>query len=129
VPATRALVGLLAVIAVILAAAALKASAVVAMPLAFAFFVAVLVHPVEEFLAARLPARLQWLSLVVSMLLVVSILALAVMLVWLTLLPVIAGAPAYLEQLQGRLGDLGAWAEQRGPVIAPANGRSRTAES
>jgi AI-2 transport protein TqsA len=114
VPDPRALIGLLAVIAVILVAAALQACAVLAMPLAFAFFVAVLVHPVDEFLAARLPARLHWLGLVVSMLLVVSVLALAVMLVWLTLLPVIAGAPMYLEQLQGRLGDLGAWAEQRG---------------
>lgn len=113
-PGSRAAVGLLAVIAVVLIAAALRASAVVAMPLAFAFFVVVLVHPVEEFLAARLPRGLQWLSLLASMLLVVSVLALAVALVWLTLMPVIAGAPTYLEQLQGRLGDLGAWAEQRG---------------
>jgi AI-2 transport protein TqsA len=113
-PASRAIVALLAVIAVILAAAALRACAVLAMPLAFAFFVAVLVHPVDEFLAARLPARLHWLGLAVSMLLVVSVLALAVMLVWLTLLPVIAGAPAYLEQLQDRLVDLSAWAERQG---------------
>jgi AI-2 transport protein TqsA len=108
------IVGLLAVIAVILVAAALRACAVVAMPLAFAFFVAVLVHPVEEFLAARLPAKLQWLSLVLSMLLVVSVLALAVTLVWVTLLPVIAGAPDYLQQMQDRLADLSAWAERRG---------------
>lgn len=112
------MIGLLAVIAVILTAAALRASAVVAMPLAFAFFVAVLVHPVEEFLAARLPRGLQWLGIAVSMLLVVSALALAVALVWLTLMPVIAGAPAYLEQLQARLGDLGAWAEQHGVDVS-----------
>ena len=107
-------IGLLAVIAVILAAAALRASAMVAMPLAFAFFVAVLVHPVEEFLAARLPGGLQWLGIVASMLLVVSVLALAVVLVSITLMPVIAGLPSYLEQLQGQLSDLSAWAERRG---------------
>jgi AI-2 transport protein TqsA len=44
----------------------------------------------------------------------VAVLAFAVMLIWLTLIPVIAGAPAYLEQLQGRLADLVAWAERRG---------------
>jgi AI-2 transport protein TqsA len=114
VPGARAAIGLLSVIAVILVAAALKACAVLAMPLAFAFFVAVLVHPVDGLLAARLPVRLQWLGLVASMLLVVSVLALAILLVWLTLLPVIAGAPAYLEQLQDRLVDLSAWAERRG---------------
>jgi AI-2 transport protein TqsA len=111
---SRVTIGLLAVIAVILGAAALRASAVVAMPLAFAFFVAVLVHPVEEFLAARLPTGLRWLSLVASMLLVVSVLALAVMLISITVTPVIAGLPGYLEQLQGQLRDLSAWAERRG---------------
>jgi AI-2 transport protein TqsA len=110
----KAVVGLLAVIAVIIVAAALRASAVVAMPLAFAFFVAVLVHPLEEFLAARLPAKLQWLSIVLSMLLVASVLALAVALIWVTLLPVLAGAPGYLQELQDRLAGLSAWAEQRG---------------
>ena len=45
-PTRQAVVGLLAVIAVILAVAALRAAAAVMMPLAFAFFVAVLVHPV-----------------------------------------------------------------------------------
>ena len=32
------------------------------MPLALAFFVAILVHPIERSLAAHLPAKLEWLS-------------------------------------------------------------------
>ena len=54
-PTSKVVVGLLSVITVILTAWALKASAVVTMPLAFAFFVAILVHPIERSLAARLP--------------------------------------------------------------------------
>ena len=64
-PAARrrqAVVGLLAVIAVILTAAALQAAALVTMPLAFAFFVASWCIRSRSSLAARLPARLQWLS-------------------------------------------------------------------
>ena len=51
-------VALLAVITVILGAAALKASAAVTMPLAFAFFAAVLVQPIQAGLSERLPHRL-----------------------------------------------------------------------
>jgi predicted PurR-regulated permease PerM len=118
-PSRQVVVGLLAVIAVILIAAALQAAAVVMMPLAFAFFVVVLVHPVEEFLAARLPARLQWLSLVLSMLLVVSALALAVALIWLTFLPVMERAPDYLDRLQDQFTALRTWAGERGLSLPP----------
>ena len=50
---------MLSVIAVILTAWALKVSAVVTMPLAFAFFVAILVHPIERTVSAGLPRRLE----------------------------------------------------------------------
>jgi predicted PurR-regulated permease PerM len=56
---SKVAVGLLAVITVILCAAALKVSAGVTMPLAFAFFVAVLVHPIQTRLSEHLPDRLQ----------------------------------------------------------------------
>ena len=52
-PSRKAVVGLLAVIAVILTAWALKGSAVVTMPLALAFFVAVLVQ-VRSHVAKRM---------------------------------------------------------------------------
>jgi predicted PurR-regulated permease PerM len=112
-------VALLAVIAVILMAAALRAAAVVMMPLAFAFFIVVLVHPVEELVAARLPARLQWLAIVLSMLLVVSALALALGLIWLTLPPVMARAPDYLDRFQDQLIALRTWAGAHGLSLPP----------
>jgi AI-2 transport protein TqsA len=74
---SKVLIGLLSVIAVILGAGALKASAVVTMPLALAFFVAILVHPIERSLAAHLPAKLEWLGVACAMLAVVGALALA----------------------------------------------------
>jgi AI-2 transport protein TqsA len=111
--ARHVIVGLLAVIAVILGAAALKASAVVTMPLAFAFFVAVLVHPIQRRLAAVLPSWLDWLSVLVTMLLVVGVLALAVGLVWFSLPPVASRAPEYLDQLQSYWESLRTWAEAR----------------
>jgi predicted PurR-regulated permease PerM len=107
-------VGLLAVIAVILGAAALKASAAVTMPLAFAFFVAVLVHPIQTGLAERLPDRLHWLGLVAAMLVCVGVGAFAGALIWLSLQPVLSRAPHYLDQLQQQWHALGDWAGAHG---------------
>jgi AI-2 transport protein TqsA len=111
--ARHVIVGLLAVIAVILGAAALRASAVVTMPLAFAFFVAVLVHPIQRRLSAGLPSWLGWLSVLVTMLFVVGVLAVAIGLVWFSLPPVASRAPEYLDQLQSYWESLRNWAEAR----------------
>ena len=108
------MVGLLSVITVILTAWALKASVVVTMPLAFAFFVAILVHPIERTLAARLPRRLEWLGVACAMLAVVGTLALALSLIALALEPVVARAPQYADQLQGQWDSLRAWARDQG---------------
>ena len=47
------------------------------MPLAFAYFLAVLVYPLQVWLGDRLPARLQGLAVLLTMLAVVGVLALA----------------------------------------------------
>lgn len=117
-PTSRVVVGLLSVIVVILSAWALKASAVVTMPLAFAFFVAILVHPIERSLAQRLPRRLEWLGVTCAMLAVVGTLLLALALVGLALQPVVARAPQYLEQLQAQWDNLGSWARNQGLPLA-----------
>jgi len=46
---------LLTIIATILAIAALKATSAITIPLAFAFFIAVLVHPLQRWLNRHLP--------------------------------------------------------------------------
>jgi AI-2 transport protein TqsA len=113
-PGSKAVVGLLSVIAVVLTAWALKASAVVTMPLAFAFFVALLVHPIERALATRLPRRLEWLGVTCAMLAVVGTLALALALVAVALGPVAARAPQYVDQLQAQWESLSSWARNQG---------------
>jgi len=117
----KAGVGLLAVVAVILAAWALKGSAVVTMPLAFAFFVTVLVHPIERALAAHLPRRLEWLGVTCAMLTVVGALVLALALVAFALEPVVARAPQYADQLQDHWQALRSWAESHGLPLPQAS--------
>jgi AI-2 transport protein TqsA len=94
------IIGLLAVIAVILTAAALRASAPVTLPLAFAYFLAVLVCPMQAWLAQRLPHRLQGLSVLLTMLAVVGVLALALALLAFALQLMVNGAPQHLDQLE-----------------------------
>jgi predicted PurR-regulated permease PerM len=128
--ARRTVVGLLAVIAVILTAWALKGSAVVTMPLAFAFFVAVLVHPIERSLAARLPRRLEWLGVIGAMLAVVGTLAVALALIALALEPVVVRAPHYVDQLQAEWEALRSWARNQGlPLPQASDLRSTLASS
>jgi AI-2 transport protein TqsA len=116
-PTLKVVVGLLSVIAVILSAWALKASAVVTMPLAFAFFVAILVHPIERSLAAHLPDKLEWLGVACAMLAVVGALALAVALLSFTIAPVIERAPQYADDLHRQWESLRAWASGHGLAL------------
>jgi AI-2 transport protein TqsA len=115
--ARKAMVGLLAVVAVILTAWALKGSAVVTMPLAFAFFVAILVHPIERSLAAHLPGKLEWLGVACAMLAMVGALALAVALTSFALAPVLERAPQYADDLHRQWENLRSWASGHGLVL------------
>jgi predicted PurR-regulated permease PerM len=125
---SKVVVVLLSVITVILTAWALKASAVVTMPLAFAFFVAILVHPIERTLAARLPRRLEWLGVTCAMLAVVGTLVLALSLIALALEPVVARAPQYADQLQAQWDSLRSWARGQDLAMPEASDlRSRLA--
>ena len=120
-PTSRVVVGLLSVIAVILTAWALKVSAVVTMPLAFAFFVAILVHPIERTVSAGLPRRLEWLGVTCAMLAVVGTLLLALALVAIALEPVVARAPQYADQLQAQWDSLRSWAGDQGVAVPQAS--------
>ncbi len=123
---SKVLVGLLSVIAVILGAGALKASAVVTMPLALAFFVAILVHPIERSLAAHLPAKLEWLGVACAMLAVVGALALAVALLSFTLAPVLERAPQYADDLYRQWESAALVGQRPGPGAAARVSARRT---
>jgi AI-2 transport protein TqsA len=113
-PGGQVVVWLLGVIAAILVAAVLKASAPVTMPLAFAYFLAVLVYPLQVWLGDRLPERLHGLAVFLTMLAVLAVLALAIGLLVFALQLVVSGAPEHLNQLESRLGTLRDWARNHG---------------
>ena len=101
-------------ITVILTAAALKASAPVTMPLAFAYFLAVLVYPLQVWLGDHLPARLRWLAVPLTMLAVVGVLVIALALLVIALQIAVSGAPQYLDLLEQRLTTLQEFADRHG---------------
>ncbi len=124
------LVWLLAPITLILCAAALKLSAEVTMPLAFAYFLAVLVQPMKVWLQAHLPRRLRWLAVPLTMLTVVAMVALAISLLSMSLAPVISRGPDYAQRFEGWLvGALG-WGRAHGiqlPEVGELGGSSLSA--
>ncbi len=79
----RAAVWLLAVIVVILAGWALRATASVVVPLIVGFFVALIVYPLDRMTAERMPKGFRWTGHVVAMAAVLAGVALFVSFLWL----------------------------------------------
>jgi AI-2 transport protein TqsA len=94
----------------------------VTMPLALAFFLAVLVHPVQHWLALRLPRWLSGLSLVVAVVVVVAALSVVVGAIWLAGELMAPKLPQYIDQLKQQWQSLKGWASQLGVPAAPAPG-------
>ncbi|MBE9212265.1 AI-2E family transporter [Plectonema cf. radiosum LEGE 06105] len=105
---------LMAIIAIILIVAALKATQPISMPLAFAFFIVILVHPVQSHLEHRLP---RWLSLILVLLLLLGILGLGVGILSLSAEIIEPKVPQYLNQLQQMVETAESWASSRGLPI------------
>lgn len=102
---------LMAVIATILVVAALKATQPISMPLAFAFFIAVLVDPLQRWFNRYMP---RWLSLVLVMLLLAGVLGVAVGALALSAELIEPKVPEYLNRLQQAAASLQSWAQTRG---------------
>lgn len=102
---------LMAIIATILIVSALKATQSISVPLAFAFFIVILVHPLQHRLEGRLP---RWLSLILVLLLLLAILGLAVGILSITAEIIEPKVPEYLNQLQQMLETAQSWAKSRG---------------
>lgn len=91
---------LLTLMAVILMGWALKATYVVTMPLTLAFFVTLVLRPLQSRLNAQLPRSLRWLSIVVCMSVFLAVLGVLVASVWFSLSMILAKAPTYAEAAQ-----------------------------
>lgn len=110
-------VALLLVIAFILVAAALRATYAVMMPLVLAFFVAVLVRPVQGAIARRLPRWLYWVSVLVTMLLMLLVLGVVLAVISLGIQMIAGNAMLYAETMQTQWQETVAWAKARGVPI------------
>jgi len=104
---------LLAVIMVILVGWALKATYLVTMPLALAFFVAIILRPLQIRLYRGLPRRLRFLSLGLTVLVLVLVLLLLAALVGYSFELVLQKAPAYAEAGSDLWVRLQGWAHRR----------------
>ena len=118
---------LMAVIASILVVAALKATQPISMPLAFAFFIAILVHPLQSRLERRLP---RWFSLILVLLLLCAIAGLAVGALSLSGEIIEPKLPEYLDRLQEMAQIIRDWASDRNlPIPQFALDSSNSASS
>ena len=119
---------LMAVIASILVVAALKATRPISMPLAFAFFITILVHPLQSRLEKRLP---RWLSLILVLLLLCAIAGIAVGALSLGGEIIEPKVPEYLDRLQQVAQTIRDWASDRNipiPQLASDSGNSASSQ-
>ena len=117
---------LMAVIASILVVAALKATRSISIPLAFAFFIAILVHPLQSRLERRLP---RWLSLILVLLLLCAIAGIAVGALSLSAEIIEPKVPEYLDRLQQMAQTIRDWASDRSiPIPQFASGNSTSSQ-
>lgn len=97
---------LIAIIAAILIAWALKATALVTMPLAFAVFIALVVWPIDKAVQSRVPDKLSWLGHVAAMMVVVLVLLLFIAGVAFVARSVADELPGHVEQIRQQLRSL-----------------------
>ena len=109
---------LMAIIATILIIAALKATKSISMPFAFAFFIAILVYPLQQKLEQKFP---RWLSLISVLLLLGAIVGFAVSALSLSAEIIEPKVPEYLDRLQSMAQMIQEWARSRGLPIPQPN--------
>lgn len=109
---------LMAIIATILILAALKATQPISMPLAFAFFIVVLVYPLQSQLERHLP---RWLSLIIVLLLLAGIVGLVQEALSISADIIEPKIPQYLARFQQVLETVRSWLSDRGLPVPNFN--------
>ena len=106
---------MLAIVTSILVVTALKFTPAITMPLAFAFFIVVLVHPLQRWLDNYLP---RWGSVVVVLLVLAGFLGIAIAALSVSGEIIEPKLPEYRDKLQQMLETGRSWAQQRGlPIL------------
>ncbi len=109
---------LMAIITIILILAALKATQPISMPLAFAFFIVVLVYPLQNKLEQKLP---RWLSLMIVLLVLGGVVALAQGALSLSAEIIEPKIPQYLDRLEQMWETAQSWASNYGLPVPQFN--------
>jgi len=100
---------LMAIATSILVVAALQATKPISMPLAFAFFITILVHPLQQKLEQKLP---RWLSLILVLLLLCGVVGIAVGALSLAEEIIEPKLPQYLDRLQEIADTVRSWLQE-----------------
>ncbi|MEB3357065.1 MAG: AI-2E family transporter [Synechococcales bacterium] len=116
---------LLAIIAALMLLGALHISRPVTMPLAFAFFIAILVHPLQVWLNRRLP---HWLSLVLVLLVILSVLGIGVGAIALSGEIIEPKLPRYADRLEQLLQTATTWLQSMGFTVGQGSTPSQIQE-
>ncbi|HSK39670.1 MAG TPA: AI-2E family transporter, partial [Arenibaculum sp.] len=96
----RVVAWLIGLILVILIGSALRATAWVTMPLAFAIFLAITISPVTDWVRKHVPRRLDWLAYVASMAILLAVLTLFVAGIWYAARQILSGLPKYTDTIE-----------------------------
>lgn len=102
---------LLTIIAIILVVKALQVTQVITMPLAFAFFILLLIRPFQRSLNRRVP---KLLSLTIVLFVLTTVFAAFLSVIWFCIGIVAPQFPEYADRLQQIFGNLLTWLEQQG---------------
>lgn len=108
--------GLLVLLVIIGGTWFLTATYIVTMPMAFAFFMAMLVLPVQRALSYRLPSQLRWMALLAAVLMIVFVLAVGGGLIYLSVMLIVGKWPEYSDQAQYYYNALVQYGQQIGLV-------------
>ena len=115
---SRVQIGLLVTVTLVIVGWALRATYPVTMPLVLAFFLAVLVFPVQAWIVHRVPHAMRWLGPAASLLLVIAVLGGGAALVIWSLSRAAGRLPHYQDQLQQSWQQLVDWANNNGIPLA-----------
>lgn len=116
--ASRVQVGLLAIIALVVTGWALRETYAVTMPILLAFFLAVLVHPLQAWIVPRVPRWLRWLGPMACVMVVIITLAAGVGLLGWSISKAAGRLPQYQERFQSAWQSVVDYAHQHGITLA-----------
>lgn len=102
----KVILWLVAVIVALAVAWTLRETVWVTMPIAFAFFLAIAVYPIDAKVSERMPRRFRWVGHLAAMFVIVAAIAVFLVGVWFAAQQVAGSLPQYSQELQSLINTL-----------------------